>query len=181
MLNMLHVLGAKTAYPHVYNMPGEPAKRDRPYFIYFIGASMPSKCWPAENFTQLLRSMSRDYPEHDHLVLEGIQQWETADKILDPIREEKNITAVNTDNIDDTVSLIKGSELVVSNDTGIRHLAIVSDIPTVGIFLSGPYRYWPRYNIHDAAMPDESGIASVENVKSACLNVINKKIIRINS
>ena len=134
MMSMLNALGIKTAYPHQYDMPGVALKRAKPYIIYFIGASTPTKVWPAERFSALIDVMSKDYPNHDHLVLEGIQEWETADKILAPLQNVDNIDVINADTIDETVSVLKGADLVVSNDTGIRHLAIVSDTPTVGIF-----------------------------------------------
>ena len=73
MLNMLNLFGAKTEYPHVYNMPGEAIKRDRPFIVYFIGASGPEKCWPRENFSELITKMAKDYPERDHLVLGGLK------------------------------------------------------------------------------------------------------------
>ena len=174
MMNMLNALGIKTAYPHRYDMPGKPLKREKPYIIYFIGASTPDKVWPAERFTKLIRKLSSDYPNHDHLVLEGIQEWETADKILAPLKDNKNISVINADTIDETESVLKGADLVISNDTGIRHLAIVSETPTVGIFFHDPFRYWPRFDIHDVALPDEDGPASVEDVHQCCLNVLSK-------
>jgi len=174
MMNMLNALGIKTAYPHQYDMPGEALLREKPYIIYFIGASTPLKVWPAERFSELLKQMSKDYPEHDHLVLEGIKEWETADKILAPLQKTSNVSVIKADTIDETVSVLKGAALVVSNDTGIRHLAIVSETPTVGIFFKDPYRYWPRFEIHDVAMPDENGPASVEEVHRCCNNILSK-------
>ena len=176
MMNMLNALGIKTAYPHQYDMPGEALKREKPYIIYFIGASTPDKVWPAERFSQLIEVMSKDYPDHDHLVLEGIQAWETADKILAPLQKSDNVGVINADTIDETVSVLKGADLVISNDTGIRHLAIVSETPTVGIFFQDPFRYWPRFEIHDVAMPDENGPASAEEVHSCCRNILSKTL-----
>jgi len=176
MMSMLNVLGIKTDYPHRYNMPGETLKRARPYIIYFIGASTPDKVWPAERFTELLNLLSSDYPEHDHLVLEGIQKWETADRILAPLKDNPNISVINADTIDETVTVLKGADMVVSNDTGIRHLAIVSEIPTVGIFFKDPYRYWPRFEIHDVALPDENGPASANEVYRCCTNMLTKTL-----
>lgn len=174
IMSMLDAFGIKTSYPHQYKMPGIPLQRERPYIIYFIGASTPVRIWPAERFTGLLRLMSHDYPNHDHLVLEGINEWEAADEILGPLRSINNIDVVNANTIDDTVSLLKGADLVVSNDTGIRHLAIVSETPTVGIMVGDPYRYWPRFDIHDIAMSDENGPASVEQVRNCCINLLSK-------
>ena len=176
MMNMLNALGIKTAYPHQYGMPGEALKREKPYIIYFIGASTPDKVWPAERFSQLIEVMSKDYPDHDHLVLEGIQAWETADKILAPLQKSDNVGVINADTIDETVCVLKGADLVISNDTGIRHLAIVSETPTVGIFFQDPFRYWPRFEIHDVAMPDENGPASAEEVHSCCRNILSKTL-----
>ena len=176
MMSMLHALGIKTAYPHQYDMPGEALKRAKPYIIYFIGASTPDKVWPAGRFSNLINTMSKDYPDHDHLVLEGIQAWETADKILAPLQTSDNVDVINADTIDETVSVLKGADLVVSNDTGIRHLAIAAETPTVGIFFQDPYRYWPRFEIHDVAMPDENGPASTEEVHSCCTNILAKTL-----
>ena len=172
MINMLNIFGIKTAYPHRYNMPGDALERDRPYIVYFAGASTRNKCWPAASFTSLITEMMALYPQHQHLVLEGIQPWEKADEILAPIENADSASAVTADTIEETTALLKGADLVVSNDTGIRHLAIVSETPTVGIFLADPFRYWPRYNIHDVAIPDPDWPPSVEAVKAACLNVL---------
>ncbi len=178
MLSMLHVLGAKTHYPHIYNMPGQPLKREKPYIVYFIGASDAYKCWPLNNFSDLIKNISEQYPNHDHLILEGIKDWESANEILRCAAHDKNVQVVNTETIDDTTSLLKGADLVVSNDTGIRHVAITCETPTVGIFIGGPYRYWPRYDIHDAVFPSlEDSIVSVDEVTSSCLNMLSKTII----
>lgn len=175
MLNMLHVLGAKTAYPHVYDMPGAALKRERPYIVYFIGASEPYKCWPLENFSSLIRDINESYPGYDHLILEGLKEWESADEILRSFGDDSNVHLVRADTIEETVSLLKGADLVVSNDTGIRHVAITCNTPTVGIFISGPYRYWPRYDIHDAVFPSlDIGTVSVDDTAQSCLRLLGR-------
>lgn len=175
MLSMLHLFGAKTEYPHIYNMPGEAVKRDRPFVVYFIGASGPEKCWPRENFSELISQMAKDFPETDHLVLGGLKDWERAETVLDTLGELKNVEAVDTDTIEKTVSLMKGADLLVSNDTGIRHVAIVCNTPTMGIFPGKPYRYWPRYDIHEVVFPEVNfGVVSVEETHNACKQLLNR-------
>ena len=174
MLNMLHMFGVKTAYPHQYDMRGEALQRDRPYMIYFAGASKRAKCWPAGHFSRLIRIMAADYPGHDHLVLEGIQEWEKADAILESLQDVRNAGAITADTIEEMTALIKGADLVISNDTGIRHVAIVSEIPTVGLFFGDPYRYWPRYDIHDVALPEVKGPPEVETAHTACVRLLAK-------
>jgi ADP-heptose:LPS heptosyltransferase len=174
MLAMLNVFGIKTAYPHVYDMPGDPLKRDRPYIVYFPGASTAVKCWPADHFTRLVRELSTVYPAHDHLVLEGLREWESARAILEPLRDLKNTAPVRADTVEETTALLKGADLVVSNDTGIRHVAIVSETPTVGIFWADPFRYWPRYGAHEIVIPDPEWPPPVDRVKTACLDALRK-------
>ncbi len=175
MLSMLHVLGAKTDYPHVYNMPGERNQRDRPYVVYFIGASTTEKCWPRERFAELIKQMAIEFPDRDHLILDGLQDWERASGILDTIGKTDNIASISADTIEKTTSLMKGADLLVSSDTGIRHVAIVCDTPTVGIFIGGAYRYWPRYAIHDAIFPTEkTSIVEVKDVRDACVRLLQK-------
>jgi ADP-heptose:LPS heptosyltransferase len=174
MLNLLHIFGVKTAYPHEYNMPGIPLKRQRPFIVYFTGASAQVKCWPAQRFSELIERMSSKYPEHDHLILEGILEWEKkfVEKILEPLKNIQNTSSILADTIEETTALIKGAALLVSNDTGIRHVAIVSGTPTVGIFFGDPYRYWPRYDIHEVALPVVDGPPEVDEVFSMCSKVI---------
>ena len=173
MLNLLHVFGIQTSYPHDFAMPGAPLRRNRPYIVYFAGASTMDKCWPSSHFTELIGLMARSYPNHDHLLLEGIQEWERADRILQPLQGLENAAAIDADSVEKTTSLLKGASLVVSNDTGIRHVAIVSGIPTVGIFHHDPFRYWPRYDHHDIVIPDPEWPPPVDAVLTACTNILD--------
>lgn len=174
MMNMLHVFGAKTAYPHRYQMPGEAVRRERPYLVYFIGASVPEKCWPHDHYSALLQELSVRYPDHDHLVLEGIQSWEKADAILAPFADSSHVMAISTDTVEATTDLLKGASLLVSNDTGIRHIAIACETPTVGIFYGDPFRYWPRYPIHDIVLPEPAWPPSMDKVKQACIALLDQ-------
>lgn len=173
MLNMLQMFGAKTSYPHVYNMPGKATQRDREFIVYFTGASDPDKCWPREHFSTLVTEMAALYPDVDHLILDGLKEWERADKILGVMDKPDNVDSVTADTIEETISLMKAAKLLVSNDTGIRHVAITCNTPTVGIFPFWPYRYWPRYNNHRASYPGVDGeTPSVSEVRYNCIELL---------
>lgn len=176
MLNMLHIFGIKTAYPHEFAMPGDRLKRQRPYIVYFTGASTRDKCWPPGHFSALIADMAEQYPDLDHLVLEGIQEWERADPVLQPLRGRENTGAITADTVEATTALLKGARLLVSNDTGIRHVAIVSGTPTVGIFHRDPFRYWPRYQRHDIIIPDPAWPPTPSEVMRACVNILGTGI-----
>jgi ADP-heptose:LPS heptosyltransferase len=177
MLSQLHVFGIKTAYPHEYAMSGTATNRAKPYIVYFSSASSSKKCWPVGHFSRLIERMSSSYPNHDHLVLEGIQSWEKekVQAILAPLNDQRNIAPIQADTLEQTTNLLMGADLLVSNDTGIRHVAIVSGTPTAGIFFVDPYRYWPRYNIHEIALSEAGGPPEVDQVYAMCEKIMSTK------
>jgi ADP-heptose:LPS heptosyltransferase len=174
MLKTLNILGIKTSYPHEFRMPGTPLARIRPYIAYFTGAAVPEKCWPTSNYIELIRILSKQYPTHDHIILEGMKSWESADTILASLADHANVLAHQAETIEETSSFLMGADLLISNDTGIRHLAIVSGTDTVGIFLADPFRYWPRYNNHKVVFGKAAGEhASMEDVLIECRSALD--------
>ncbi|MCW9023528.1 MAG: glycosyltransferase family 9 protein [Gammaproteobacteria bacterium] len=171
LLDMLNLLSLKTDYPLHFAMPGKPMQRKRPYLVYFTSASTSNKCWSATHFSELISQLSDQYSEHEHIVLEGIAEWESIDGVMRGLQDKQNVTPLQLANIDETFSLLMGAHLLVSNDTGIRHMAIASEIPTVGIFFHTiPFRYWPRFGLHDAVFNSDGSPPEVESV----LNSVNK-------
>lgn len=175
MLKMLNILGIKTSFPPVFDMPGKAIANKKPYISYFIGAAIPDKCWPRENYKNLIQKLATEYPDHDHVILEGLKEWENANSILDALGRPDNIRSHQANDLAQTVSFLKGTELLVSNDTGVRHLAIVSEVPTVGIFLADPFRYWPRFGKHRVVYGSNPGEhASIKAVLQECKTILNE-------
>jgi len=178
MLDMLHAFGFKTRYPLVFDLPGDPLIRNKPYIIYFTSASMPEKCWPNEKFAELIGRASVLLRDYDHIVLKGVSESESIYQIM-TIAKADNVIAYETETVDATISLIKGASSVVSNDTGIRHLAVAAEVPTVGIFLqpekpyAEPYRYWLRYPIHEAAFRADGATPSTDEVYALLQQVLS--------
>lgn len=174
MLGMLNALGHATQHPPVFDMPVEATKRDKPYMVYFSSASTREKCWPDESFAQLVKQMSARYPQHEHIVLEGIADWESIDDIMAAQEGCSNVVGLRLDDFDETVSLVKGADLLVGNCTGIRNIALACETPTVGIFFITPvFRYWPRYHHHEAAFTPDGKVPSVEQVFEKCCKVVD--------
>jgi len=178
MLDMLHIFGFKTRYPLDFDLPGEGMLRDKPYIVYFTSASMPEKCWPEDRFVSLLQLACAEFPEHEHLVLKGVSESESISKIMSALDSE-NVTAYQAETVELTSALLKGASAVVSNDTGIRHLAVAAGVPTVGIFLQAekhhaePYRYWLRYPIHEVAMQEDGSAPDAAVVFELLRNVVS--------
>ena len=175
MLDMLHLLGHVTEYPPRFNMPGNVVQRARPYILYFTGSSKPEKCWPMERFTQLVGEIASLYKDIDHIFIEGRAKWESIDPILKCLEQFENVEGLKGLDLEQLIAHVKGSLLLVSNDTGIRHIAIASEIPTLGIFFDDyPFRYWPHYGIHEIAFDPESSIPSVANLNETMQRMLGR-------
>jgi ADP-heptose:LPS heptosyltransferase len=166
-LEQLCPLGIAYEWPPRFAMKTHGMKRDKPYIVYFPTASTPDKSWSADNFTDLVRNMAAELTHYEHIILSGISEWEkvVANDIMARLSKIANVTLLGAGPEDQ--ELIKGATLLVSNDTGIRHLGIAMDTTTVCIFFSSPpYRYWPRYGQHqvvynrDGSPPDWQAVAS---------------------
>jgi ADP-heptose:LPS heptosyltransferase len=166
-LEQLCPLGIEYEWPPRFEMQTNAIKRDKSYIIYFPTASSPDKSWPADNFSSLIRNMAAEFSQFEHLILSGISEWEkvVANSIMSSLSEIENVTLMDAG--PDDQALIQGANLLVSNDTGIRHLGIALNTTTVCIFFSTPpYRYWPRYGHHqvvynqDGSMPDWQAVAA---------------------
>ena len=173
LLDMLNLFGFTTTYPPPFDLPGEIRKSERPYIVYFTSTSTPIRCWPMDHFAELVRQCASQYAGFDHFVLKGLGEWETIDEILNYNQDQKNVEGLDINSLDETIALIKGARLVVSNDTGIRHLSIAAGVASVGIFFASdrftclPFRYWPRYGPHKIVVNTDGTPPSVEMVRQA--------------
>jgi len=168
ILDTLRILGHRVEYPPQFLMPVESYQHPRPYLVYFPSASTPKKCWPKGHFSRLVDALSVKHPEYDHIILKGISEWETIDEIVDPLADRENVIAMQLNDFDETLSFVRGATLLIGNDTGIRNIAIACETPTVGVFFdTEPYRYWPRYGLHDAVFCSDAQVPDVDAVQSS--------------
>lgn len=173
LLDTLNLLGFRTEYPLNFHISTDPVVRKLPYIIYFTGAADPKKQWPLSLFGQFINKMTEAYPSYEHLVLEGIKPWEKLPEIMSGLKQVKSVTTLKSQGLDKTISLLKGARLVISSDTGIRNLAIVTGTPTIGIFfITIPFRYWPRFGLHEIVYRSDGGIPTAEMVFKAAQNII---------
>ncbi len=136
VLHMLNMLGAKTTRALQYGYDKKYPKNDRKQILYFAGAAMESKCWEKEKFKDLISKTSEVYRDYDHIILQGIKENEKFLEIYNPLKEHKNVKLQEAMDLDKTMQLLSDWKCVVSNDTGVRNMAIAVNTPTKGIFLA---------------------------------------------
>jgi len=162
-LEQLNTIGIQYKWPPMYDYPIAKRTYSKHYILYFPTASIPDRGWPLEYMAELIQKMCKEHPEHDHLLLAGLADWEleAAKSVANMVGKPDNFKMLNAG--PDDFSLICHASALVSTDTGLRHLAIAANTPTVCFFREtfNIPRYLPVFGNHKAAIADESGPASV--------------------
>ncbi|NNE09076.1 MAG: glycosyltransferase family 9 protein [Gemmatimonadetes bacterium] len=146
--------------------------------LYFPGASTQAKSWPEDSFVKLIREARARFPKYEHLIWPGTADWErercariasaTGAQILGTKSAPSSTAtaidaAYNSQPAHSPISIARAARLYVGNDTGVRHVAIATDTPTIGFFRTAPpFRYTPKWGSHRALFARDGGDAGVE-------------------
>lgn len=99
----------------------------------------PAKCWPVINFAKLAASLNA----------KGIEVWifgsekdrATANKIVEMAPQARNLCGQTR--LEDVIDLMALTQAVVSNDSGLMHIACASGTEVIGIYGSSDPEYTP--------------------------------------
>ena len=150
VLHMLYMLGYSRNGDLEYGYGKLYPKKHVKQIVYFAGASMKNKCWSEDKFTALIEQLSDQYTDYQHVILQGIRKDEQFLEIYSPISHKKNVKLQETMSLERVMQFLANSHLLISNDTGIRNMAIATQTPTIGIFFDiAPFKYWPNEQKHD--------------------------------
>ena len=175
VLHMLNILGARTTRPLRYGLESKFPKDVKKRVVYFAGASTEDKCWEKEKFRVLIEKMSQDYEDYEHVILQGIGENEKFLEIYEPLAHRHNVLLQETMSINDVMQFLADSRCLVSNDTGVRNIAIALQTPTVGIFFQiPPFRYWPREEKHECVFNIEYTSPDVNDVYDTTKELIDR-------
>lgn len=180
MLHTLMLLGANPRRPLEFAWPAPSRlgrKSRRPQILYFPFASTARKTWPVSHWRDLLIKMAVNHHDTDHVVLSGVGMHERSEDIGAAIsKQHTNIISLRSMELEEVSTCIREATCLISNDTGVRNLAIALGTKTVGIFFSTvPYRYLPTTADHIAVFNSDGLMPSVDQVErgaNECLNGI---------
>jgi len=168
--NMMHLLmligGQKSRMlDYGWGQLTASAKYKKPYIIYFPFASKADKCWPRSNFLSLVAQLASKYGSMLHVFLSGSNDDESAERFMGDSLVASNVAFQPKLDLEGVISVIAGADLLVSNDTGVRNLAIALGVPTIGIFFSTvPYRYMPENGPHAAVFEPDGSLPQIKDV-----------------
>ncbi len=93
----------------------------------------PAKRWPTDKYQELACALSEIFPSAILLVFGTNSETKIGNKICGPI-EQKAINLCGKTTLQEAISIISMLSLMVSNDSGLMHVAAACDIPLVALF-----------------------------------------------
>jgi len=116
----------------------------QPFVVLFPGASIPERRWGADKFQRLAIWLNQQgLPV---AVVGGAQDREVGERILAGCH---GINLAGKTSLAETAAVLQRSQLLVSGDSGVLHLAVGLDVPTVSLFGPGIAAKWaPRGEKH---------------------------------
>jgi heptosyltransferase II len=110
------------------------------YVVFIVGAQYgPSKRWPDSHFSALADLLCERFSTRVYL-LPGKGEEAVARRVYDGVKQKERVAIKDMDMRELKVALSRAS-LVVSNDTGPRHISVALSVPTVVVLGSMDERY----------------------------------------
>jgi ADP-heptose:LPS heptosyltransferase len=159
----------------------------RPVIGLHAGASDPSRRWPAESFANLGDILAERHQAR--IVLTGSDQERPLTASVRHSMKMPAIDLAGQTELGELAAVVSTLDLLVTNDTGISHVAAATRTPSIVLFgPTRPERWAPldrrRHHVIDAtSYPDApaDGLAalqalSVDDVLAACLALADPRL-----
>ncbi|MDH7605166.1 MAG: glycosyltransferase family 9 protein [Melioribacter sp.] len=115
---------------------------DKEVLCIHPGASEPSKVWKKENFIKLI-NLLKQKSSLKILLISGPADILVCNAILS---DTQDIIFYYSESILNTAALLKKSSLLLTHDTGTRHLAIALKVPVLALMPDDNSKCWDFYS-----------------------------------
>lgn len=121
----------------------------------FTGATVDERLWPDERWSQVIDFI--DESGFQAVLLGGLMEVEQNRDIISRCKTTGVMNMTQRLSLLETTWLFNRSDLLVSTDSGILHLGVLSNVPTLSLFGSGIAEKWaPRGENHSVIKLDLS-------------------------
>jgi len=104
----------------------------------------PSKRWPTEHFAVLAKELIEANPSNQIILIGSQGDRHLADEITAQANQNPNVyNWCGSTSLDEAIALIGMSKAVISNDSGLMHIAAALKVPQVAIFGSSDPAHTP--------------------------------------
>lgn len=128
-------------------------KNDK-YLAVSPSARWKTKTWPPEFFAKIIDAFSSEFPEKKVLLLGAKSENPSAEKVSSLCKNAKPLNLSGKTSLNELVEIIRGSEALITNDSGPMHIAAFLRVPVFAVFgptlpdKTGPY--WPWHKVYQA-------------------------------
>ena len=110
-----------------------------------VGPSAQYRRWPVERFAELAtRLLQKNFA----VLLTGAKSEQRLNSAFKNTFRGKSVEASELGTLEYTAALLQRCDLLVSNDTGVMHLAAAMGTPTVGLFGASNPIWWAPVGPH---------------------------------
>lgn len=113
---------------------------DTKFILINISASKPDKIWPSEKWIEFINKI--DFSKIDAALTFAPSELASAEEIA---KNCSKLRIFRSRSINDVISLAKRSEIIVTPDTSVVHIAAAFDKPLIGIFAAVEKMYRKFY------------------------------------
>lgn len=144
----------------------------RPRVGLWPGSRKLERRWPPPYFVQLGRRLQSSHGAR-LVVLWGPGEEALRDEVAGALR--RGVVAAPATDLEHLAGLLRGLDLMVTNDTGPMHLAVACGVPTVALFASGEPRRWGHAVAHARNLAVAGGEpAEVDAAERACVELLGQ-------
>ena len=117
----------------------------KPVIAFAPGAEFGSaKRWPESHFSSLAAMIIQRYPEVQIILLGSVKDSAVCETIHANIPKILNLAGKTS--LKEAIALIAGINVLVTNDSGLMHVASAFDIPVIALYGSTDYRHTPPFS-----------------------------------
>ncbi|WP_085315338.1 lipopolysaccharide heptosyltransferase II [Derxia lacustris] len=118
----------------------------RPLIGFCPGAEYgPAKRWPVEHFARLAGLVAQQHPEAAFVCLGSPKDRPVAAEIA-TLAQVEVVNLCGATSLKEVVALMRNLQAVVTNDSGLMHMAAALDVPVVALYGSTDPRHTPPHN-----------------------------------
>jgi ADP-heptose:LPS heptosyltransferase len=118
----------------------------KPYIVIAVGGGHFTKQIPADKLAEIIKELNSNI-----ILLGGIEDMRKSEEIIDAVKHPNILNLTGKLSINQSASVIKGAELIITPDTGIMHIASAFKKNIISVWGStvpkfGYYPYQPGEN-----------------------------------
>lgn len=135
------------------NMEERFGLASKTYITIAIGAQFATKRMPLEKLQEIIQKIQLPI-----VLLGGPTDVERANEIMSTLPDKNILSSCGDFNLAQSASIVKQSNVLLSNDTGMMHIAACFEVPVVSVWGNtvpefGMYPYFPKnqdaFSIHE--------------------------------